>query len=114
MRNGTIGKDVKPLGHYSYLEKTSEDEYNVVLKKRNKPNIEIQKVDSIIVHPRYGIMVYGFAGPSGKQQWFYINTSRSFAGGWNDSVFRNEQIVLIGMEYKDSAQSSQTMWSKLN
>lgn len=112
--NGALNPNKTRISDDVYLEHNSDEDYTIYCRIGGKQKIIATSVDSIILTPKYGTMIFGIGKKKKVKQWHYIDasSSKNIYGGWNDSIFRNESIVTIGREFLNSVNTSKEIWDK--
>ena len=113
--NGTLNPNKIKISDDVYLVQDNSKSFLIYCELRGQKLIA-RSVDSIILTPRYGTMLYGIEKGKDIPKWYYIDASSSkkIYGGWTDSIFRNEQIITIGHQYLNSVKTPNEIWNNNN
>jgi len=110
LSNTELNSNILRINNWSLVKKDNSFE------AYHSNNVLIAKnIDSIIVTPRYGSMIYG-SKTGNEKLWYYIDVSSSINvyGGYSDKDFRDNQIVTIGRAFLDSVKTPQEIWARNN
>lgn len=113
--NGALNPNKSEISDDVYLVKDNHKNFSIYCEIRGQKLIA-SSVDSIILTPRYGTMIYGIGRNKINKEWYYIDASstKNIHGGWTDSTFRNESIVTIGRNFLNSVKTPNEIWNNNN